>query len=40
MHLVHHNILGHGRWVWANEGGIHPDEPMRVGGGGGGVVRP
>ena len=34
MHHVHHKILGQGRWVWTDEGGIHQDKPLRVGGGG------
>ena len=32
MHRVHHKILGHGKWVWADEGGIHQDKRLRVGG--------
>ena len=35
MPRAHHKILGQGRWVWADEGGIHQDKPLRVGGGGG-----
>ena len=35
MHCVHHKILGRGRWVWADEEGIHQGKPLRVGGGGG-----
>ena len=32
MHRVNHKILGQGRWVWADKGGIHQDKPQRVGG--------
>ena len=31
MHHLHHKILGQGRWVWADEGGIHQVKPLRVG---------
>ena len=34
MHRVHHKILGQQRWVWADEGGVHQDKALRVGGGG------
>ena len=30
MQPVQHKILGQGRWVWADEGGIHHDKPLRV----------
>ena len=32
MHRAHHKFLGQGRWVWANEGGIHQYKPLCVGG--------
>ena len=38
MHRVHHKILGQGRRVWADEGGIHQDKTLRVGGGCRGLV--
>ena len=31
MHRVHHKILGQGRWVWADAGGVHKDKPVRLG---------
>ena len=29
---VHHRLLGAGRWVWVDEGGVvHLDRPLRLG---------
>ena len=34
MHRVHRKVVGEGRWVCADEGVIHQDKHLRVGGGG------